>query len=229
MPIVGQLLTCLERQFLRSIMFYAVHSFQVRGIWPSIKLWAGEVSYCCRASDRFLLSRPFMDQPEATMGEGNNPFQASYFSVAREALLIVRDQEGAVSICDVGAGNGRVAKIALGLGFEDVWGIEIDPRWEGTLQALHGEADGRFHFIIGDALKIMPQRRFGAIFLFNPMNRELFARFLKGLKHRDFLPRVFVQVNPQYDDLMVDAGYQETHSRSTGEHVEYRVFSRRKP
>lgn len=224
-----RLLSRLERQFLRSIMFYVVHSFRARGMWPSIRLWAGEISFCYRANDPFLLSRPFMDQPEATLGEGNNPFQAAYFSVAKEALSIVRDQEGAVSLCDVGAGNGRVVKIALDLGFQDVWGIEIDGRWEETLRALREEVGGRFQFVIGDALTSIPQKHFGVIFLFNPISRESFSKFLDILKKHELLPRVFVQINPQYDDMIEDAGYQETHSLSTGEYVEYKIFSLRAP
>ena len=170
-----------------------------------------------------------MAHPNTVLGEGNNPFQATYFSIAREALSIARHEEGAVSHCDVGAGNGRVAKIALDIGFLDVWGVEIDERWRRALQALHEEAEARFNFVIGDALKSMPQRRFDAIFLFNPMDRKLFARFLARLGQRKFLPRVFVQVNPEYDDLMIEAGYEETYSRSTGKHIEYKIFRRRTP
>lgn len=229
MPIVGRFFTFLEKQFLRSIMFYVIHSFRVRGIGPSIILWAGEIGYCCRANDRFLLSRLFLDPPEASLGEGNNPFQATYYSIAREVLSIVRDQDGPVSLCDIGAGNGRVASIALDLGFQDVYGIEIDGRWQAALRALRDQTSSRFDFIIGDALEVMPQRRFDALFLFNPMNREKFSRFLEGMKHRGSLPSVFVLVNPEYDDLMVGVDYKESLSRSTGKHVEYRVFRRQKP
>ncbi len=170
----GRLLAFFEKQYLRSIMFYVIHSFRTRGIWPSIKIWAGEVSHCWCSNDRFWLSRPLFDHPNATLGEGNNPFQASYFSIAREALSIVREQEDAVSFCDVGAGNGRVAKIALDLGFLDVWGVEIDERWKKALRALHEQSNGQFNFIIGDALKTMPQREFDVIFLFNPMSQKVF-------------------------------------------------------
>lgn len=201
----------------------------MRGIWRSLDLWGTEVIFCIRERDRYWLSRPLLDRVTSKENESNNPFQATYFSIAREALSLVRDQDGARSLCDVGAGNGRVAGIALDLGFQDVWGVEIDKGWRDALCALRARASNRFDFIIGDAMEVMPKRRFDTVFVFNPMNREKFARLLQAIEQRGCLPGTFVFVNPEYDELMIGLDYEVTHTRSNGKHVEFRVFKRRKP
>ena len=123
-------------------------------------------------------------------------------------------------------GNGRIAKIAIGLGYQDVCAIEIDVRWRPKLRTLQEHDSDRFSFVIGDALEVMPQRLFDTVIMFNPMGRDKFEQFIGLIKQEGRLPGTFVLINPEYDDLVLEVGYEETGSRSTGRHVEYKIFKR---
>ncbi len=218
----------LEKLYLRSIFFYISHSFRVRGFWPSVQLWSSEIRFCIREKDWYFLSRPFLDQAGNACDVDDNPFQATYYVIAREALEFVRSHEGSGSLYDVGAGNGRVAKVALALGFREVMGIEVDVRWQVTLRALEEQSGGRFNFIIGDALETVPRQRFDTIVMFNPMSHGKFQRFLANMEREGWLPGIFVLINPEYDTHLFESGYEEICTSSTGQHVEYKIFKRRK-
>lgn len=222
------MLKLLDKVYFRSIAFYFVYSLQERGLWPSLKLWAGEIIYCIKEKDRFLFSRPFIDHPPSEGNQDNNHFQATYYSIAREALEAASEQGGSGSLCDVGAGNGRIIKVALGLGYKDIYAIEIDARWRRSLHKLQERVSDRFNFVIGDALEVMPRRLFDTMVMFNPMGRDKFEKFIRLLERTERLPRNLVLVNPKYDDLVLEVGYEETKHRCTGRHVEYKIFRRLK-
>jgi 16S rRNA G966 N2-methylase RsmD len=154
------------------------------------------------------------------------PFQATYYTIAREVLEFLKNEQPTDSICDVGAGNGRVANIALRLGYTDVFAIEIDERWRNSLSRVQKNAPDRFQFVIGDASELATNRRFDVVFLFNPMGRTKLETLIGQMKHVWVLPRTFVLINPEHDDLILEAGYEELRERTTGRHVEYRVFKR---
>ena len=218
----------ITQLYYQSIIFYITHSFKHRGIKASLKIWLGEFYLCAINFDWYVLSRPLLDRGSAEPTTNDNPFQATYFFIARDIVKLLQTDFNAKSLYDVGAGNGRIIKLALELDYDTVYGVEIDEKWRTTLQSIQQDSADRFHFIIGDALQQKQGRKFDSIFLFNPMGREKFALFLSELKSDGMLPNTFALVNPQHEDLIQSAGYEVAHTRRTGKYVEYRIFNRLK-
>ena len=142
---------------------------------------------------------------------GSHPFAASRYRTIRAALALVPSSLRTTSFLDVGCGDGRVLAEALDAGFTHVVGRELDPELADRARALVGAAGD---VEAGDALASPLSDDVGVVFLNNPFDAPLVARFAEllaeSLRRR---PRslLVLYLNPRPIDPLLAAGLVLVH------------------
>lgn len=143
--------------------------------------------------------------------DGSHPFAASRYRTVRAAFALVSDPLRAAPFLDVGCGDGRVLREALDAGFPRVIGRELDPALVQRARTAVGDGG---EVEAGDALAVPVPDDVGVVFLNNPFDGAVLARFSELLAATlDRRPRALLvlYLNPRPIEPLLAAGLVLVH------------------
>ncbi|MBO6655867.1 MAG: class I SAM-dependent methyltransferase [Pseudomonadales bacterium] len=134
-------------------------------------------------------------------------YQPVYTSVVRESLriactLTVRK----CSFLDAGSGKGKVLLEARKLGFEHIYGVELDPELHSISKSNLAKHDcERCTLINANVLDVPLPDDIGVIFLYHPFHERIMKTFIDTIERHCSERKIaclIIYVRPKYDALL---------------------------
>ena len=191
-----------------------------------------ELRYCVLMRDFRVVDKrefPLVEQPRELYEAGYFPYQGTYYQFIFMALEYLQKNYAAASLIDVGAGCGRVIRVARILGFKRVDGIEISPSFfEVCRKMLTKDTcySGHSTLVCRNLERYTPSIAYDVMFAFNPAAASVFVDLFVRMSAQNVMPRLIVLVNPVLDETLRSFGYTSAYVHSTNGHTEFCIYTK---
>jgi len=164
--------------------------------------------------------------------KGYQPYQPTYYWIFYKAikdLKLLKCNPYTSSILDIGAGKGKVMRLAAQSGFKKVIGIEIEKKFYNEavrcVNLLRNEyPDKEFLLLNSNAIDYFPIEKIDVVYLFNPFAKTALDQILRNFAFVNLKPRFLVYLNPVAGDVVESLGYYPKITHKTKLYIEYTIF-----
>lgn len=156
-------------------------------------------------------------------------YQGASYWIVFKVLKSITSHTLKFDFIDIGCGKGRALCIAEYLGYNQLYGIEMDQELISMAQTNLGlysfkRKVSEFHLFCENALVYPYKNKPSVYFLFNPFNEEIMTQVLNRILTNTQAITYFVYLNPMYDKPFKDKNIPLYKVCKTGLYTEAKIF-----
>jgi SAM-dependent methyltransferase len=186
-------------------LIYFFRSIWFRGFIKTIKM----LRYELVGDKNYGIKTTFITQK--TKHPDNYHYQGASYLILEHVFEILRKEYPDYMIIDVGCGKGRALFVAEHVGFNELYGIDIDETLVASATTnittyKWKRAESRVLFEAMDALHLPIPSSPCIYYLFNPFSDNILEPLLHKIKTQSIHPFVLVYLNPMFEESLKKNG-----------------------